>query len=259
MNKKVINIVSWSLFVGGVLFLMSFVSGKRNDIALNEGSLEINIKHNNDNAFLTPEIIKRYVAVKLNYQIDSAKLSDINIAQLENTIGDIEEVKSVQVYKSVDGKLICEVEERVPVIRIIHENGMSNYIDEDGKYMNLSAQHAAHVPIVTGHINESEFRESVTELPIDSNLMFDDVYALGDYIHSNKFWNAQIQEIHINKKKEFELIPLVGNHRIIFGDVSNMARKFKKLEIFYKEGLNNTGWNEYDTINVKFKNQIVCS
>ncbi len=259
MNKKVLNIVSWSLFAIGVLFLMSFVSGKRNDIDLSDGSLEIKILHSDDNAFLTPDIIKKQVAVKLNYQIDSAKLSEINIAQLENTIKDIEEVKSVQVYKSVDGKLICDVIERVPIIRVIHENGMSNYIDESGEYMNLSAQHAAHVPIVTGHINESEFRESVREIPIDTNLMFSDIYTLGNFIHSSEFWNAQIQEIYVNEDKEFELIPLVGNHRIIFGSVRHMERKFKKLEIFYQEGLNNTGWNEYDTINVKYKNQIVCS
>jgi cell division protein FtsQ len=259
MNKNILNIVSWSLFGIGVLFLMSFVSNKRAGINLSDGSLEINIQHSDGNEFLTPDIIKKQVAVKLNYHLDSAKLSNVNIAQLERTIKDIDEVKSVEVYKSVDGKLMCEVKERVPVIRVIHQNGMSNYIDEDGIYMHLSAQHAARVPIVTGYINESEFRTSVSDMPRDTNLLFDDIYQIGNYIHSNELWNAQIQEIYVNKNKEFELVPLVGDHRIIFGTVSNMIRKFKKLEIFYKEGLNNTGWNEYKTINVKYKNQIVCS
>jgi cell division protein FtsQ len=31
------------------------------------------------------------------------------------------------------------------------------------------------------------------------------------------------------------------------------------LMTFYKEGLNKVGWNAYLTINLKYKNQIVCT
>ena len=34
----------------------------------------------------------------------------------------------------------------------------------------------------------------------------------------------------------------------------------KKLKTFYTEGLNKTdGWNKYSTINIKYKNQVVCT
>ena len=36
--------------------------------------------------------------------------------------------------------------------------------------------------------------------------------------------------------------------------------KFEKLKMFYTEGLNKTdGWNKYSTINIKYKNQVVCT
>jgi cell division protein FtsQ len=39
-----------------------------------------------------------------------------------------------------------------------------------------------------------------------------------------------------------------------------MVEKFEKLHTFYLQGLNTTGsWNKYSVINLKFKNQIVCT
>jgi cell division protein FtsQ len=45
----------------------------------------------------------------------------------------------------------------------------------------------------------------------------------------------------------------------MFGKAENIAGKFKKLEVFYHEGISNAGWEKYDTINLMFKNQLVCS
>ena len=58
---------------------------------------------------------------------------------------------------------------------------------------------------------------------------------------------------------DFELVPKVGNHKIVFGGIDNLESKFEKLMIFYKKGLSKTGWNEYSEINLKFKNQVVCT
>ena len=66
---------------------------------------------------------------------------------------------------------------------------------------------------------------------------------------------AQIEQIAVNKLLEFELVPKVGNHKIVFGGIENLEGKFEKLMIFYKKGLSKTGWNEYSEINLKYKNQ----
>jgi len=79
-----------------------------------------------------------------------------------------------------------------------------------------------------------------------------------NYINKSEFWKAQIEQVYVNSDREFELVPKVGNHTILFGDTTQTEGKFKKLEVFYREGLNTDGWNDYKTINVKFKNQIIC-
>ncbi|MEO8088452.1 MAG: cell division protein FtsQ, partial [Bacteroidota bacterium] len=66
-------------------------------------------------------------------------------------------------------------------------------------------------------------------------------------------------QIFVDAAGDMELIPRVGNQTILFGDEKQMEEKFNKLYTFYKKGLSKTGWNQYKTINVTFKDQVVCS
>ena len=65
-------------------------------------------------------------------------------------------------------------------------------------------------------------------------------------------------QLHINENKEVELIPRVGNHVILLGGEEEMEEKFEKLLLFYQKGIQQTGWNKYSIINLKYKNQLVC-
>ena len=56
-----------------------------------------------------------------------------------------------------------------------------------------------------------------------------------------------------------ELIPKVGKHKIIIGNVENIEQKLYNLKLFYINGLNQKGWENYSVINLKYQNQIVCT
>ena len=84
------------------------------------------------------------------------------------------------------------------------------------------------------------------------------VLDLAKYISSDSLWNAQIVQIYLKDNKEIELVPRVGNHTILLGDITNYQEKLRKLYLFYEKGVNQVGWNDYKEINLKFRNQIVC-
>ena len=84
-----------------------------------------------------------------------------------------------------------------------------------------------------------------------------DLVNLTRFIRENEFWNKMIQQVHVTDKNEFILIPLVGNHKIMFGDADEMEAKFHKLEIFYNQGLTYKGWQEYDVVDIRYKGQVV--
>jgi len=85
------------------------------------------------------------------------------------------------------------------------------------------------------------------------------VYRLTQYILKDEFWKAMIEEIFVNSNGDIELFTKVGDQTVIFGDIDNMSEKFAKLLVFYKRELNKIGWTKYKTINLKYKNQVVCS
>ena len=88
----------------------------------------------------------------------------------------------------------------------------------------------------------------------------DDIYNISAFITKDSVLASLIHQINITAEKEIELYPSIGNHKIIFGEATDFEEKFNKLKLFYTEGLNKTdGWNKYSTINIKYKNQVVCT
>ena len=260
--KRALNIGFWIVFCVGLMFTLGFVGEKQSSRKIGKQHVQIAVVHHGQNQFLNEEILKNRIAYYFGYDIDSVQLDRIDLNALEEFLHRQDEVKNVQVFKSVDGHIFLEVTERNPIVRLIHSNGQSNYLDVHGNYMPLSTDYTAHVLVVSGAFNESSFKKNVFSIkvnPVKSELMIsDDIYDMASFISQSEFWNAQIQQIEVDENREFVLIPRVGDHRIIFGSSENMKRKFKKLKVFYKEGLNNTGWNTFKSINLKFRNQVVC-
>ena len=85
------------------------------------------------------------------------------------------------------------------------------------------------------------------------------LYIINRYIQEDSFLQAQIEQIYINKSNEIELVPKVGRHLILFGDIDNMETKFENLIVFYEQGMKKAGWKKYKTINLKYSNQVICS
>lgn len=89
--------------------------------------------------------------------------------------------------------------------------------------------------------------------------VMNNLYKLSAFITKDKFLKAQIEQIYVDPNGEFELIPRVGTHTILMGRADNLEDKFERLFVFYRMGLSKTGWSRYNIINIKFKDQVVCS
>jgi cell division protein FtsQ len=78
------------------------------------------------------------------------------------------------------------------------------------------------------------------------------------FINEDEFWNAQITEVVLNSRNDIRLYQQVGKQIIEFGDAFDIEDKFDRISVFYKEILPKKGWNAYDRVSVKFKDQIIC-
>ena len=78
-------------------------------------------------------------------------------------------------------------------------------------------------------------------------------------VMADSFLTAQVSQLYINSDNEIELSPAFGHHVIIFGDTLQTAEKLEKLKAFYIQGIPRAGWDTYRIINLKYKDQIICT
>jgi cell division protein FtsQ len=262
--KKIIHISLWVLFALGTLVTLGFVQEKQ--AHRKATGLEISVSSDDESFFVTRDDIRQMLTDKGD-SIVHQPLSTIHVAELERLIVNNPCVEDAEVFVSVNGQVRIKASQRKPVARIFALSGETYYMDEDGKLMPWSANYTADVVAVNGLVTESYgnwYRYSAKEIEAMPTLkvysVLDDIFRIANFIHKDPFRKALIGQIYVNAEKEFELIPNTGTFRILLGDSEDLDEKFNKLKIFYREGLRNTGdWNAYSTINLKYKNQIVCT
>lgn len=186
--------------------------------------------------------------------------ADVSIGLLEQKLNENPYIRKAEVYASVDGGIKASVYLREPVARVYEKSGSSYYIDEKGHPFPLKKGFSARVLPVNGNWDEPyNLRRGLMDSDsVKKRSLLDDAAFLAGLIRNNPFRDALFEQVYVNEKQEFELIPKIGHSLIVFGDTSHAEGKFRKLEVFYREGLAYTGFNNYSYINLKYKNQIIC-
>lgn len=262
--KKILFISIWCILIIGLFVCMGFVN-KQQD-ALPCSGLDIKVNQDGDLYFIDKIDIAQLLKDRGDSIVGQPKAT-VNVSEIEHVLNSHPAISNAEVSMGINGLVKVDVKQRNPIIRIINADGDSYYLDEEGTLMPLSDKYTMKVLVANGNLLESyskRYMYSIDKIGTDSLLkatsMLDELYAMAVFIHADPFWKSQVQQIYVNSEKDMEIVPMVGNQKIIFGDTTAMEEKFKKLLTFYQEGLNTTGWwDKYSTINLKFKNQIVCT
>jgi cell division protein FtsQ len=258
--KRFINIGAWVVLTAGLVAIMGFVGQTQKVKVCSD--IRIDIDRSNGNYFVEEEDINAMVYHEIDTVVGRA-ISQINAERLEHKINNHPSVYNTEVYKTIDGQLVIQVQQRTPIVRLFSYDGDSYYLDSTGRVMPPSDKYTSRVFVANGFIYDSfldinQLNARKVSDSLQKRTLIDDIFTFAEYIRKDPFWKAQIEQLYVNKDFEIELIPRVGNHRIVFGDASQIGSKFKKLKIFYEKGLSKTGWNEYSVINLKYANQVVC-
>ena len=245
-----------------VLALLGFVN--KNQKAVPCTGIEVFIDPGSGLDFIDREEV---LSIVNSRKLKGQPVGSINISMLEKRLMTNNYVERAEVYSTVDGKLQIHVLQRNPLVRIINMNDEHFYIDRNGKFMPVSDRYSTPVIVASGHIYDSYTLMQLPQYAVPSSTdsllvsmpVINQVYEVARFIEADTFWNAQTEQIYVNEARELEIIPRIGSHRIILGSAEDLEEKFRRLYIFYTEGLTKTGWNNYSVINLKFRNQVVCT
>ncbi len=245
------------LLGAGCVALLSFVNSLRSN-AICEA---LEVSYRGDTLGLLPEHILRESSMVEGRMPLGNPLAELDTRHIEERLLQLPHLKRAAVYKTIDRKLVMEVEERRPILRLIDAKGKSAWLDSEGTLMPLSAYRHLRLPVLSlPYALEEELLKkgkSVWNTEAEKHLQACYAYAL--LLDESPFWRAQLQHATLDGQGRLTAFPQVGGHSIHFGDVEALPEKLEALAMLYREGMNAERWNKYSSINLTFKDQIVCT
>lgn len=247
--KSIFKSFAWIICLAGLVVLMSFVGEKKRTVKI----VNVKIMIPGADNFIEREEIDAVLKQSQGALIGRS-LEEINLHAIEKKIQSNPYIAMATVYADMDGVIHIEIKQRQPILRVINAGGQDYYIDRNGLKMPVSPNFTANVLVANGNILE-HFSGRVDTL---LTKLAADLYSTALFIKRDTLWDAQIEQLYVNDKADIELIPRVGNQRIILGSADSLDVKMRNLMAFYKQAMPKVGWDTYKTINIKYTNQVVC-
>lgn len=242
MWKTILKIALCVVLLGYVAFAFAFVQ-KENARRLCPG-IDLRIVGNT----LPDSVLIQGVNSQLSkygHKLKGERLERINLEKLENYLRKFSNFESVECSFNPDSRLRITVAPIKAEVRVFTDKGRSFYINRYGKRIDADAEFYVDVPVlITPEKYESEIPTALSVIR----------YTSGD-----KSLNQLIAAYKIDGPSDIIIIPRIQGHVINFGDSTRQGEKKAAILAAYKKVLPTKGWNTYDTISVKFKNQIVAT
>ncbi len=223
------------------LFLLGFslVEQKKTTVQ----SLEIKPDYESSGLYLVsiPEIEAQILSESPD--IVGKELSLINTELLEEMLKTDPYVKSAEVYSTLRGVLIAEIEQRKPVLRVLPEGKPHYYLDADGHPLPLSPHFSASVRL---------FHSAKPKGNLEGFLF------INRLLEQDEFLNSMFSEVIVDENEHYTLIPSIGSQKVLLGSVDNIDTKLHNLKWFYKKAMTAERWEQYTSIDLRFENQVVC-
>lgn len=261
--KSVKNILFLTALLTYMVMITGFIGSREQQTKIS--TLKIRITDSTDNQFIHTDEIRRMMHQKA-FNPFGKPAAAIDLSAIEKSLHARQIIRQADAYITEPGILHVDIRQKTPFLRISNRLGQGYYLDREGNIIPLSGNFSPFVIVANGYISES-FRIGQTlnifevkhdSLPAAQRTIYD-VYRLARYIDGDSFWKAQIEQIYVNNRNEVEMIPRVGSHIIELGRVENLDEKFGNLKLLYLEGFNKLGWNQYERISLRYKNQVVCT
>ncbi len=246
---KILTALVWMLLGSGTIVLLVAAITKRNNEHCVKTNIDITGVQNNF-------FIDKNDVIEIMQKVNGGKLENkpvhkIDLASMEIALQKDQWIRKAKLFFDNNNVLQVRISEREPVARIFTSSGASFYMDSSLKRLPLSDKFSARLPVFTNFPTDL-----IVLTKRDSNLLRQ-IKMLGEFIGTNPFWMAQIEQVDINEGGTFELTPKVGNQVIYFGNADDYREKFGKLLTFYRQIEAISGWNKYSAIDLKYKGQVI--
>ncbi|MBD5371329.1 MAG: hypothetical protein HDR80_09345 [Bacteroides sp.] len=244
MNPRLKNILKWTLFVLMVAYLGGVLVWARGE-AERKSCRGITISM--EKGGLSDTITVRGVRTELKkfpHRIVGAPLPAVNTLEVEKYLMSLNNFEDVKCFLTTNGFLNVRITPMIPEIRVF-DGDESYYVNRQGKKIASNAEFFADVPVVMGHFSETMPPQTV--LPVVR------------FVNKDPALRDLVSMYVVRGPDDILMVPRITGHVINFGDTTRLEQKRRMLLTVYRNIIPYKGWNEYDTISVKFRDQIVAT
>jgi cell division protein FtsQ len=238
----------WVMIGGGMITILAAAMKQQKSERCSNYS--IIIQGARENLFVDEKEVIKILETGAGGKIIGRSRSAFDLMKMEQLLEKNVWVKDAELYFDNREVLHVKVKEREPVARVFTMGGKTWYIDQDEMQMPISPRLSANVPVFTGFPVKKVVSKKDKEL-------LHEVRVMAEFINKDPFWMAQVAQIDITPDREFEMVPVVGNHVVKLGKGNDIETKFRRLFIFYSKVLSKAGFDKYRTIDVQFEGQVI--
>lgn len=228
-------------------------------------SIDIKINYGKTDTIITKEEI--YNDLYEHYGVfEDRTRKEVDKDDIEGFLTKKPYIEKVEVFQTLRGVLKVEIDQRQPVLRVYTYSNKQYYIDREGKIIEISQDEATDVIVASGNldINSTLLNKGIIDTininekkGLEKNLS--KVFFIAQRLRNDSVLNYQIDQIYLNKNGKIELIPKVGYYVIKIDQENDLETQLIKLSYLYKEGFTKVGWDNYLEIDLRYRNQVVCT
>ena len=237
MNNGLMRYLLGAAFAAGVAILTGAGIAGYNRSLSERGCNTLEVTFEGGEPFLEAQEVMDLLEARYGTFI-GLRIQDISLNRIEAILDESGPVKKSEAWMSGDGTLHVSIEQRQPVLRF--SDGHSGYyIDADGTVFPLHPTHTASVPVVAGQgPDDGAWRKKV--------------------LHTYAFlqeMDCQVDSLCCNTGGELTLIGAQGE-QILLGQPGRIEEQYPLLQCYYNRIVPQKG--AYKTINLKYRQQIIC-
>ena len=244
--KKVLGIVLLFLIAGGYI---GFVEKQNQSKTFT--AVEVDLEAVSGVYFVEEKEILSVLSSSFPELKKGLSMQELPLNDIEDRLLGHPFIRTAEASVDQQGILKLKLTQHEPMARIARPESADGYITKEGLLISTSPTYTSRVLIIHGpYIGSLMDQGRLDVMP--------ELIPLIQFITQDKFWSAQVTELEINGRNDIRIHQQVGNQVIEFGDAKDFESKFNRIAVLYQEILPRKGWDAYQRISVKYKNQIVC-
>lgn len=201
---------------------------------------KIEIKFTNPSLLTDTLSVNKLLKQNLDKQSKQFKES-LDLNMLETQLKQIPQVQNIEIYEFPQGDMYVEVTERKPLFEVLSDKRF--FADSEGILFEYRSLDSLKLPVF---VMDSTVGSVIPTAHLISKLIN---YPLLD---------IELETIYLNENEYiFELRSFPFD--VILGDSTRLDQKIQKLKVFCAFQISQDNLNNYELINLSYKNQVVAS